>query len=316
MTSAPAWLWPEALRPLTTEWIQEPCDAGIVQIDDLSVDRSATRLAIAAWEEGAEARVARTVERLTRGRERVGLVVGDVPPLAFEVAEALGAPSVAIANFSWDWIYHELGVPAAAESARRAYQKADLLLELTPAATMTAFPRCRPIGTVGRDSSASREPSRSRLGVAPTDRLVLLAFREPALSRIQLPPPRSGWRFLAAQPFCPVRGDTQVIPPGMEFAEALAASDLVVAKTGYGILADCAATGRPLLWVSRDGFPEDHVLAAWLASQSWAHRVGRSALLSGIWAAELDAAGAAQAPLPLGDHAAIAGAQAIADLFR
>ena len=33
------------------------------------------------------------------------LVVGDIPPLAFAAAARAGVPSVAIGNFTWDWIY-------------------------------------------------------------------------------------------------------------------------------------------------------------------------------------------------------------------
>ena len=315
ITSAPASLWPQALRPHTVEWIQEPCDAGVVQIDDLSVDEPATRRAIEVWEEDRDSRLQRIADTLRLGRERANLVIGDVPPLAFEVAAAIATPSVAIANFSWDWIYDELRVPMAAESARRAYRKADLLLELTPAAPMPAFVRRRQLGTLGRDSTSRRLPARSALGIAPTDRLVLLAFREPTLSRITLPPLREGWRFIAMQPFTRQRTDTIVIPPGLDFADALAASDVVVAKTGYGILADCAATARPLLWVRREGFPEDRVLEAWLTRQAWAKRVDRAALANGTWAAELTGAIEAPAAAPLGDHALHAACEAIVELL-
>jgi len=33
------------------------------------------------------------------------LIVSDIAPMAFDVAQKLGVPGVAIANFSWDWIY-------------------------------------------------------------------------------------------------------------------------------------------------------------------------------------------------------------------
>jgi hypothetical protein len=153
------------------------------------------------------------------------------------------------------------------------------------------------------------------LHIAPNDRLVLMAFRGAALSRIRLPPPRRGWRFIAAQPFAELRADSEVIPPGMAFADVLAASDVVVAKTGYGILADCAATGRPLLWGSREGFPEDQVLEAWLTAQPWAQRLGLAQLTDGTWATALSTLLAAPAPPPLGEQGAVAAAEAIAELI-
>jgi hypothetical protein len=225
-------------------------------------------------------------------------------------------PSVAIANFSWDWIYERMHAPAAAEKARRAYEQADLLVELTPAAPMPAFGRRLRVGTVGRDASALRGPTRTTLGLAPTDRLALLAMRGPLLSRLTLPPPREGWCFLATQPLTEARRDWRVIPEGMDFGAALAASDIVVAKTGYGILADCAATGRPLLWVSRKGFPEDRVLEAWLADQPWAHRMNWAALADGMWAADLTHAACGPAPPSLGSRPVAEAVVALAGLLN
>ena len=64
-----------------------------------------------------------------------GLVVGDVPPLAFAAAHAAGIPSIAIANFTWDWIYEGYdpaghGYPDLVASVREACAHAGLFLRL------------------------------------------------------------------------------------------------------------------------------------------------------------------------------------------
>src|SRR6202035_923270 len=33
------------------------------------------------------------------------LVISDIPPLAIAAADQAGIPSIAVANFTWDWIY-------------------------------------------------------------------------------------------------------------------------------------------------------------------------------------------------------------------
>ena len=38
-------------------------------------------------------------------QHRIALIASDIPPLAFEVAAQAKIPSVAITNFSWNWIY-------------------------------------------------------------------------------------------------------------------------------------------------------------------------------------------------------------------
>jgi len=315
ITSAPARLWPDALRAHTASWVAEPCDAGVVQVDDLAVDMAGTRLMVENWETARTKRREHMVHALSRAQEPLHLVLADVPPLAFEVAEALRVPSIAIANFSWDWIYDELGLPAAANNARQAYDKAGLLLELAPAAPMPAFARRRVIGTAGRDVRSRRSRARHALGASENERLVLLAFRDTALSRIALPARSEGCRFIATTAPTDTPANAEALPDALEFVDALAASDVVVAKTGYGILADCAATGRPLLWVAREGFPEDRILEAWLAAQPWARRIDKSALATGLWGDDLAAALAAAAPKPLGDQAALSACDAIAEMI-
>lgn len=315
ITDAPFRLWPMALRRHTASWVEEPCDAGVVQTDDLSVDLAVTQMTVERWQAAHTTQRERLVQAASRTQKPLQLVLADVPPLAFEVANALGVPSIAIANFSWDWIYDELGLHSAADSARRAYGKADLLLELAPAAPMPAFPRRRAVGTAGRDARARRSRARSALGASAKERIVLLALRGPALSRISLPPRIEGCRFIVAAPGTDAPANTEPLPAAMEFLDALAASDLVVAKTGYGILADCAATGRPLLWVAREGFPEDRILAAWLSAQPWARQIDRHALAGGSWGDDLADALAKPAPAPIGNHAVISACEAIGEMI-
>lgn len=315
ITSAPSRLWPVALRSHTAGWFAEPCDAGVVQVDDLSVDIARTQRMVESWEATHTERRKRLVQTVSRMQKPLHLVLSDVPPLAFEVADALGVPSIAIANFSWDWIYDELGLGSAADSARRAYSKAGLLLELAPAAPMPAFARRRAVGTAGRDAHSRRSRARSALGASANERLVLLAFRGAALSRISLPPRIEGCRFIVTAAGTDAPANSEPLPAALEFLDGLAASDVVVAKTGYGILADCAATGRPLLWVAREGFPEDRILAAWLSAQPWARRIDRGSLARGSWGDELSAAFAKPAPAPIGNRAVLSACEAIAEMI-
>ena len=63
-----------------------------------------------------------------------GLIVGDIPPLAFAVGAAAGIPSIAIGNFTWDWVYSEYPrvrlAPSLLPAIRGAYAKASMALRL------------------------------------------------------------------------------------------------------------------------------------------------------------------------------------------
>jgi hypothetical protein len=304
ITSAPPSFWPRELSPYTDVWLPISCDAGVVQTDDLCVDAVATREATSSWLPVASA-VRDRIQRDLLARGGIDCIIGDVPPIAFEVARAVGVPSIAVANFSWDWIYDALGLVDAAAAARSAYEYATVLIELEPATPMPAFARRVDGGVVGRLATVDPAETRRALGLDPGDSCVLLALRPSALERIRFPAARAGLRYVSPTPIGEDRDDVIVLDSGVTFIDALAAVDVVVAKTGYSILADCAANGARLLWARREGFPEDAYLARWLERRAWAAEIAVHALTSGSWSLDLEAALARQRPpLPLCDPAA------------
>lgn len=283
MGSAPAWLWPESLEAHTQSWTDERSDVGVVQTDDVTVDRRATQTALASWRTGYSELVEREAKRLQKGCD---LVVGDVPPLAFDAASAAGIDSVAIANFSWDWIYESMGFPEAAAEAAAAYAKAGRLIEVSPSAPMSAFAETVALGLVGR-RAPNRERARAKFDAGPNERIVLLAFRAAGTAMVRLPPPTAGIKY-AAQELCAGRDDVIQLPSATSFLDVLGASDVVVAKPGYGILGDIGLNGVRMLYTERSGFPEDPVLVGWLASRPGCARVSSQELATGAWGDALE----------------------------
>ena len=101
-TTAPRWAIetaaavPVDVRPVET-------DTGIVQIDAIRLDEDETARVAAAFYKDFGRRVSAEATVL-RGL-RAAVVLGDIPPLAFAAAAEAGIPSIAIGNFTWDWIY-------------------------------------------------------------------------------------------------------------------------------------------------------------------------------------------------------------------
>jgi len=296
VASSPRWLWPAALAVKTVSWRDEPCDVGVVQPDDLTVDLDATAIALERWAASYDARHEREASWL---RRTIDAVVGDVPPLAFEAAATAGIPSVAIANFSWDWIYSEMGLEGAAYQAARAYRGCGVLLEVEPAAPMPAFPNRHRVGVIGNPSSSSREETRSGLASGAADLLVLVAMRDPERRLVGLPERRPAVRYLMPAP-APRRSDVIELARDAPFSDYLAAADVVVAKPGCGIIGDAATVGTPLLYTDRSGFPEHRILAAWLERWPGAAHVDAEALRSGRWLDRVETLVASGRPEPLG----------------
>src|SRR5688572_27360879 len=83
--------------------LEGPCDTGVIQRDSVTHDDEATIREAVAFQKTMADRVEAEVARLRSFDVRA--IVGDIPPMAFDVAACLDVQSIAIANFTWDWIY-------------------------------------------------------------------------------------------------------------------------------------------------------------------------------------------------------------------
>src|SRR6266851_2532252 len=100
-TELPHWLFETVRASLDVQSFQN--DTGVVQIDSLHLDEDETARRAAAFYADFDRRVEEEAARLRE--TRADIVVGDIPGLAFAAASRAGIPSVAIGNFTWDWIY-------------------------------------------------------------------------------------------------------------------------------------------------------------------------------------------------------------------
>ena len=302
-------------------------DAGIVQSSSVAHDDEATVRAVAEFYADYEARVDAEV-RLCAS---VDLVVGDIPPLAFDAAARAGVPAIAIANFTWDWVYEtHPGLPEAAPGVltriRDAYARATLALELPFAGGFEVFPRVRRIPLVSRTPSRSRADTRRWLGLPATRPVALLSFGGygmPALDLARLDC-FDAWTIVTTDRSArPPAGQRAALPivfvaeeafasTGFRYEDLVAACDVVVTKPGYGIIAECIAAGTPMLYTSRGDFREYALLVRELPRFVRSRFLAQDDLFGGRWKDAL-AALLAQPPAP--ETMATDGADAAARLI-
>ncbi len=271
-TSAPAFLFEGVVAPpLAMRRVE--CDVGLVQKDALVIDERATAARCQQFAAGWDDLVTSEAEWLKRAGAR--LVLGDIPPLAFAAADAAGVPSVALGNFSWDWIYGHLAPrePALGEAAalaREAYGHAAFLLKLPFAGDLGAFRRIEEVPLVARRPRVSKDEARRRLGLGP-EPVVLLSFGGPGLPGIDL----GAYGALDAYRFVLTgsSGDggapanlrrlegRDVEAAGLEYTDLVGAADVVVTKPGYGIVTDCIGAGTRMVYTDRGDFPEYPILS-------------------------------------------------------
>lgn len=304
-TTVPAWLF-ESTLSTPVEWQPLEADVGVVQIDSLRLDAAATarRAAdfYARFTERAEAE-ARVLQR-----EHAAVVVGDVPPLAFAAAALAGVPSVAVSNFTWDWIYG--GFPGFSDAApdvlpqiSRAYAQATRALRLPFHGGFDAMrPVVEDIPLVARRARHGREHTRRLLGF-PTDRPVVLASFGGFGLALPVAALASERRFLTiatdvelALPDGGLEGTglqqhtfTALARHGLGYPDLVAACDVVITKPGYGIVSECIANGAALLYASRGGFVEQEVLLREMPRYVRCAEIDGEALRAGAWAAAIEA---------------------------
>ena len=277
-----------------------PIDTGVVQLDSLRLDESASfeqaRAFYADFDALAEADAAILRER------QVGLVVADAPPLGCEAAARAGIPSIVIANFTWDYIYAAYSAFGAAPEIigriQQAYRQAQAGWRLPMHCGFETFDTTVDVPLVARrsDKRTSRAEVRDTLGV-PVDRpMALVSFGGygAAGPRLETPDCLDQWTVVTTgrRELWPdgvhVLEDAEVYRRGLRYCDVVAASDAVITKPGYGIISECIANAAPMLYTSRGHFIEYDVLVREMPRYLRCRFIDNDALIAGRWLEHLE----------------------------
>jgi hypothetical protein len=250
-------------------------EPGTAEASCFEVDAVATRALYRPFAAELEGRLAAEVEHLRAGGYRG--VISDISALPIAAAARAGIPSLAISNFTWDFILDPLlvgdpdlsGLPGVLAGQ---YRTAEVYLRLPFHPPGHPFRRAADLPLLGRRARLPREDSLRRLGLDPdTGRpLVLVSIgglKVGRWPRIRLQDAR-GMDFIVVGDL-PVEFDPRgalCLPDDLRhllgFADLVAAADVVLAKPGYGTCSECAVNGTPMVGIERRGFAE----TPWLAS--------------------------------------------------
>jgi hypothetical protein len=233
-TQAPPHMLPDGVEVTAADFESGVVEreAGVVMDEQATLER--LKEFVARWDDlkTGEARFAR--------EQRPDLIVSDIPPMAGDIAADLGIPCIAIANFTWDWIY-EPYAKEFLEPLEQGYSRMQVLLRLPfyQPSRLDVFPKIVDAPLIARKAHIQAKPGKR----------VLLG------SRAQV----SAAAMTAAAARAP--GYEFVTPaPGEPFTEMLASCDLVIAKLGFSMLAECIANKKPLLYPPRENFREEVIL--------------------------------------------------------
>lgn len=301
----PAWFVARTLGQ-TVEAQACEADTGVVQIDSLRIDEGATAQRTAEFYRDFPARVSAEAQVLSRLGATV--VVGDIPPLAFAAAAEARVPSVAFANFTWDWILAaypatQALAPGALRIMGDAYAQATLALRLP---FHGGFERMgdviRDLPLVARCSKVGRDEARRRLALDPVRPVVLGSFgghgaripldevaRRYDLTVLATDFETHGLDVSSTGGRLRCVGGDELERLELRYEDLVAAADVVVSKPGYGIVSECIANGASLLYTSRGRFAENDVMVAAMQRVLRCRFVEQDEVRAGRWQPHVDA---------------------------
>lgn len=290
----PAFLFQEGLSQ-PVEMLPETFDVGLDQIDNIHFDLDKTKVKVKEILASAEELI-RKEQQFLSSRNISGIVC-DIPFIPLAAAARLGLPSIAVSNFSWDWIYSSYGnrdpewYPLA-ETIREYYRQGGLLLRLPFYGEMDAFKKKEDIPLVGRRSGKGKAWLHKTLDL-PNDRQIgLMSFSRldlqgQAIQKIEDLSP--DYLFLIRHPLnwqSPIF--RKVDQEEVSFVDLVCAADFVITKPGYGIVADCLSHGTPMIYSDRGEFPEYPILVEGIKNHLACSYMPKEDLYSGHWRSYLE----------------------------
>ncbi len=289
VTAAPEWLFERSLhRPFS--YFELLHDPGIVQIDSLQQDVSQTRV---TWERLLDQYPAMIQNELNRFRKNgtPDLVIGDISPFTIPLAEAVGVPSVIVANFSWDWIFsvflkYDTAFQSIIDRIAEYYKRTSLLLRTPLCGDLSVFPNIVDIPLVARRSSLSQVEARELFDLSEEEDVVLISFGGLGFDRLskerlaaypdvtfltfdqRLTGPKNVWLLDKRETYHP---------------DAVQACDLALVKLGYGIVTECIAHQTPMAFPPRMDFPEQDVMREEIVHHIKTIEINESDFFAGNW---------------------------------
>jgi L-arabinokinase len=200
--------------------------------------------------------------------ESVGVVVADIPAIPLAAAQKERIPDIACGNFGWDWIYSEYVQydqrwQCYADKIRTVYQNTHLLLQQPLSEPMSAFPNRIKLALLAKSGTERKERIVELSGADSKKQWLLLSFYALSLDQAAL----DHFAMLKdVEVFCvePLKWPGSCVhslsPHDVSFSDILASMDVVVTKPGFGIISECIANDKPIVYSNRANFAEYEML--------------------------------------------------------
>lgn len=289
-TEGPYWLIKQSLPNVTAIKARNDIDLAYKE-NSVILDRACTEKRLDRWVSSWDDYIHREKE-FCRNND-IDLILSDIVPQSFIVADELGLPGIGISNFTWHYIFSAIfGKTEATTSLEKAYAYGDMALVLPFNESMNLFKRTMPISLVSREATADRSALRGKCGISERELLIYIGLGrslEPSLLKglkdLDLP----GIKFLLSSNIdLPLKGSIKIPAEETETQNYISMCDLVVSKTGYSTVSEAVRARVPMLLFKREGFKEDCLIADEVKRLGIGDGISEQSFLDGEWVDLLD----------------------------
>jgi hypothetical protein len=223
----------------------------------------------------------------------IDLILSDIVPQAFLVAQELGVPGIGISNFTWHYIFSNLlGETESVGRLEEAYRAGESALVLPFNEEMGLFRSRKKINLVSREITRPRASLRMECGIPESDLVVYLGLGKSLgsaflrhLKGIDAP----GIRFLVSSGVeVPQRNVIHIPYDENETQNYIAMCDLVVSKAGYSTASEAINARVPMFVFRRAGYKEDELIVRSVESMGIGREISGEQFLNSEWIEEMD----------------------------
>jgi len=261
-------------------------DVGLVlQERSLEVDIRQQELEVRDWLCRFDDYVLREVEALRGSPERVELILADITPQAFLVAQRLGVPGVGLSSFTWWGMYRYFwGEDGWLEKLREAYAAASAFFRMAFFSEEVFFPLAGELGYVARRLDPEKVARLRREFSRRGEITVCLGFGrgsvdDAVFSQLALRGGREIHFLLPAGVELHGANYSNIPPEETDSQNYLAACDLGVGKAGFSTVCEFLQGGVPMLLVRRP-ILEDEAIVREVEARGWGRGLEAAELFS------------------------------------
>ncbi len=285
-----------------TTHIVQTHDIGLVQSDSFTVNHSETIKKLSDLLINKNSIEEKIIKQIA-GYD-IMAVISDSSPTAFSIKEKLKVPGFFIGNFTWSDIYKDLAVlykeySEIVHKFDEMYLLADKCYILPMHTEMHPFLNEKKIDIplIAPIPSSMTKLEFEKLiqkDLKNFDKIILFSFGGFDYNNLPVEYINSmnkKYLFISTH-----TKSTMPHPPNLvqiplinkDYLGVIKHSDMVITKPGYGIIADCIISKKPVIYTERGRFAEYDVLKKWLDENFPSVYMSNADLLSGNWVKYID----------------------------